>query len=610
MSGQPEQWDKLEQYGQLDQPARTDPRGHADPYRDRDALDQIDPRDATLDLSRLIERVRAEASAIGNGGHDHGGGAGSAGATLPAAPAAAARPAPAAHSAPADRSAAAARPAPANGHAPANGRSATPPLSAGLSAAPTATPSPYPGPAAAVPTVPVPVPVLPKEAIRPAEAEAPIEAEPPIEPEPAPRPEPALRPEPAAQASLPGLADPAPARPVPGSLADLRVRLGRLPLGHPSSPYHGDGELKPPPPRLKHLELAPPAPERTSPEPVQPAWTGIGSAASLDDESGGAGMFAELRSTPDDEPDAGTDAAADAALSDEPLPASGVDVTATAEFVAQRHPEPAPPAGTRPKQPAGPPYLSGPPNGAGAPQPTASRRSEPRMEADGSWTWGTARLSRELLRVADDAYDRFGEAEGRNLFGSYLDSGLSARLRDIAEHLAHARLASDEELRALIEPDVFRARFADMLRRHPERNPEQLARRVPGALTYSFVFDAESYSAGIWSVQDAMEARGFQLQARKNGWRNAENRGVFTMWRDPESKLPFEIQFHTGASLEARHLTRTSASLLNDPRIPASEAASLQADLASAWAALPAPPGNTQIDDYRRERRSPAAEQV
>src|SRR5215471_3493063 len=54
------------------------------------------------------------------------------------------------------------------------------------------------------------------------------------------------------------------ARPQPGSLADFRRRLERLPYGHPSSPYHVDGERKPPPPRLKHLELAPPAPSRVS----------------------------------------------------------------------------------------------------------------------------------------------------------------------------------------------------------------------------------------------------------------------------------------------------------------------------------------------------------
>src|SRR5215467_1279696 len=60
-------------------------------------------------------------------------------------------------------------------------------------------------------------------------------------------------------------------RPQPGSLADFRQRLERLPYGHPSSPYHVDGERKPPPPRLRHLELAPPAaaPARP-PAPVRP----------------------------------------------------------------------------------------------------------------------------------------------------------------------------------------------------------------------------------------------------------------------------------------------------------------------------------------------------
>ncbi|HEX7992395.1 MAG TPA: hypothetical protein VF506_00645, partial [Streptosporangiaceae bacterium] len=44
--------------------------------------------------------------------------------------------------------------------------------------------------------------------------------------------------------------------PEAGSWADLRQRLERLPYGHPSSPYHVDGEREPPPPRLVHLELA------------------------------------------------------------------------------------------------------------------------------------------------------------------------------------------------------------------------------------------------------------------------------------------------------------------------------------------------------------------
>jgi len=204
------------------------------------------------------------------------------------------------------------------------------------------------------------------------------------------------------------------------------------------------------------------------------------------------------------------------------------------------------------------------------------------------------------VRIAEEGYDRFRAAEGRNLFGSYGSSGLTAKLRQVEDRLEHGRLEPHTEERALLQPDVFRARFADMLRRHPDRSPELLVSRVPGALSYAFIFGVDHYADGILQVQDTLEAQGFELQARKNSWNSVANRCVFTMWHDPLSGLPFEVQFHTSASLEAQQLARTSATLINDPRIPRDEAASLRADLASAWAALPSPPGNAEISDYRR----------
>jgi len=202
--------------------------------------------------------------------------------------------------------------------------------------------------------------------------------------------------------------------------------------------------------------------------------------------------------------------------------------------------------------------------------------------------------------VADDGYDRFRAAEGRDLFGSYVGSGLTAKLRQVEERLEHGDLDPHTEEHALLDLDVFRARFADMLRRHPDRFPELLASRVPGALSYAFIFSVDHYADGIVLLQDALEARGFELQARKNTWSSATNRCVYTMWHDPLSELPFEVQFHTSASLEAQQLARSSANQINDPRIPPEDAANLRSDLASAWAALPSPPGNAEISDYRR----------
>jgi hypothetical protein len=325
-------------------------------------------------------------------------------------------------------------------------------------------------------------------------------------------------------ARTPGPATPRPAR---GSLADLRQRLERLPFGHPASPYHVDGERKSPPPRLKHLELAPPQPARTVAGPVLATGAGHGEA-----DAGSPG-------TPDP----------DGAWLDIALRTPDWEDVPTLLAVT----------------------------------------AVPRDSTD---------LTEDQLRLADEAYDRFRAAQGRDLFGAETGTGLTAALRRISEQLAHGTLAPDSEQHALLGPEEFRARYADLIRRHPERSAESLADRVPGALSYSFVLDSNLYAAGIWLVQDALEEAGFQLRARRNGWNGATDKCVVTLWLDADSGVVFSVQFHTAASLEAQHLARTSAALIADPRIPRAEAENLAGDLAEAWAALPVPPGTSHISDY------------
>jgi hypothetical protein len=222
---------------------------------------------------------------------------------------------------------------------------------------------------------------------------------------------------------------------------------------------------------------------------------------------------------------------------------------------------------------------------------------------DGSWRWGSASLTPAQFRIAQEMYDRFRAAEGRNLFGGYGTSGLTAALRRVEARLEHGMLAPETEQYALLDPDRFMAELASMIKRYPDGPAEQLARRVTGALSYVFVFDAAHYSGGTWLVHDALRVQGFQLEARKNDWNNQVNRCVATMWLDPACDLPFQVQFHTTASVQAQELARNSATTSSDPRLPPTEAASLRAELAAAWAALSAPPGSSEIDDYRWRRR-------
>src|SRR5258707_1225360 len=436
--------------------------------------------------------------------------------------------------------------------------------------------------------------------------------------------------------------------PVPGSWADLSQRLERLPYGHPSSPYHVDVERKPPPPRLKHLELAPPVADRSGDLPARPSQFELPDA---DQAEPGEPGPADVAATPD-QLGSGTGArhpAREAGPYTLPAKAAPPYPPPNAEH-DQQHSRPMPtftPAKAGPPPPAAArpmtagssadavwrPSASRPgPGDSGAhpaqrdslgapsgPAATAQARSlptgrgpgfnpsstRPRTATDGSWTWGPARLTSDQVRIAEDGYDRFRAAEGRGLVGGYGGNGRTAKLRQVERRLDCRRLAPVTEGRSLLEPDVFRARFADMLRRHPDRSPELLASRVPGALSYAFIFGLDHYADGILLVQDSLEAQGFELQARRNSWNSVANRCVFTKWPDRLSELPFEVQFHTSASLEAQQLARTSATLINDPGIPPDEAASLRADLASAWAALPSPPGNAEISDYRRYASTP-----
>jgi hypothetical protein len=399
---------------------------------------------------------------------------------------------------------------------------APPKFTAPLAPVPVPIPKPDPTPPAPAPTAPGPTALGPTT---PAPAA-------PAPPEPAPPPAAVISAQPAAP-------------PVPGSRADLKLRLERLPFGHPSSPYHVDGERKPPPPRLKHLELAPPAPNR----------------------------FA---------------AAAARALASQP----------TASTPTARPPTVLPPDDE--------PGFSLPVDLDDDAADPAHEPPTPQSNLDGSWSWGSASLTSDQVRVANEAYDRLRLAEGRSLFGGYSAGGLTPTMQHVAANLEAGTLAPETEQTALLDPDTFKARFSDMLRRYPDRTPDRLARRVPGAISYAFIFDGELYSAGIWIVHDALTAQGFRLLARRNDWNATSNRCVATMWQDPTHDVPFQVEFHTTASLEAKQLAKTSATLINDPRIPSAEAAHLESGLAAAWAALPPPPGNTEIGNYRRENGGPA----
>ena len=88
-----------------------------------------------------------------------------------------------------------------------------------------------------------------------------------------------------------------------------------------------------------------------------------------------------------------------------------------------------------------------------------------------------------------------------------------------------------------------------------------------------------------------------------NSWEKDEYKGINSRWRDPESGLLFEVQFHTRSSFEAKQLTHAAYERLRNPATSDIERDELQEFQRKVSAEIPIPPRVTDIGDYSPERR-------
>lgn len=122
---------------------------------------------------------------------------------------------------------------------------------------------------------------------------------------------------------------------------------------------------------------------------------------------------------------------------------------------------------------------------------------------------------------------------------------------------------------------------------------------VKDAIRYTFQYPEEKYSEGVYADCARLDAAGFERFDRRNTWEHEEYKGINSRWREPESGLIFEVQFHTQASFEAKQLTHHAYEKLRSPgtsKAEQEEAARFQREIS---AKVPVPPGATEIPDYR-----------
>jgi hypothetical protein len=417
-------------------------------------------------------------------------------------------------------------------------------------------------------------------------------------------------------------------RPPAGSHADLRSRLGRLPDGHPSSPYEDDGHARALPIRLKQLELGLPAPSREIAGGSVPESGATDNAEHLATE-------ASAPSTPDTIPAAAEPAAeVDSGLAG--LPGSRPAQPEWSDPYATRDtgnlaPTSAPSSDPRADLTLGPWRATpsrrmsglegltprggnghGSANGHGNGSARRDSPAEPdrpdRAPADADRR-DTAEYripdssALDLRDLAERTLATSRTAEGRNVFGSYGSSGLTPMMQRIAAHLPVGGLAPGSEANSLKSSERLTAKFARLVTRNPGRTAEELAATVGDVVRYAFAFETLDYVEGTWLVHRRLKSHGFELELRRNRWESPEYKGIFTQWRDPAHHIAFEVQFHTTASWAVVQRTHEAYIQITDPATPSAERAVLRARQVAAAAAAKAPLNAAELGDFRLEAR-------
>ncbi len=432
---------------------------------------------------------------------------------------------------------------------------------------------------------------------------------------------------PAADGGGPGIDPPrSPDRPARGSAENLEQRQLRLPHGHPSSNFDDDGNPKPALVPLRNLEL-PEAGDEREHNGIARGQAGRSGQAGRGDQGGQADQggradggawdgHGQAGSRPRTDPaGAGAAAVAELAVTKPDVWAAAAREPGTSESVPPERPAWAPARGERDGD-------GGTADSDAADSGTAESGTADSDEADAGPAVSdhapitddpapapagppeakrAETLTPEQVRIAVRAHGRCRLAEGRSVFGTYDESGLTPAMRRIEEELDHGQLVPDTEKYALKSLDRFQEKLAKQIARFPGANATDLANEIHDGVRYTFVFDADNYVDGITNTRAKIEAEGYSLIEMKPSWHADEYKGVNSRWRDVASGSLFEVQWHTPASWEAKQRTHDAYEKIERTDTPLEEVERLRAYQRAVCAAVPVPPGALEMRGYKKE---------
>ena len=126
---------------------------------------------------------------------------------------------------------------------------------------------------------------------------------------------------------------------------------------------------------------------------------------------------------------------------------------------------------------------------------------------------------------------------------------------------------------------------------------------VPDAVRFTLAYSERHYTQGVLADVEQLKAEGFELIKLKNLWAKDQYKGINSQWRNPETGVRFEMQFHTPESLEAKELTHKAYERLRSPLTSKAEEDELEHYQHRVNAMIKLPPDVFEIEDYPPEKR-------
>jgi IS5 family transposase len=232
---------------------------------------------------------------------------------------------------------------------------------------------------------------------------------------------------------------------------------------------------------------------------------------------------------------------------------------------------------------------AGPVRGAAAERHGASRQGD---------DTSAARVARNLeYRATAEAVDRaYTIDQGCARVQEIEEKTVTPAMRrteaeDPERHLAglENRLKGKERLSEKVE---------NWMSAQPDLRPDDAFKLVKDAIRYTFVYNEERYTEGVYADCERIESAGFEPVDRQNSWKEDQYKGINGRWREPDSGMLFEVQFHTQESVDAKELTHPTYERIRDPATSPDEVRELRAVQSEVCSRIKIPPRATEIPDY------------